>query len=90
MLNSIKKKLLLGEIGFWQIYLKFVGFFVLSGAGDGSHETDFDINAGPSNPEESTDQVPQGKLTFRSARKKSQIVPRVPNPRSGNLVKICV
>lgn len=33
----------------------------LEDTGDGSHETDFDMTAGPSgNPDESTDQVPQG------------------------------
>lgn len=30
--------------------------------GDGTQENDFDMSAGPSNPDESTDQVPQGKL----------------------------
>lgn len=31
-------------------------------AGDGSHEAEFDMSAGPSNPEDgTTDQVPQGK-----------------------------
>ncbi|EEB15980.1 hypothetical protein Phum_PHUM397850 [Pediculus humanus corporis] len=34
--------------------------------GDGSHENDFDMNAGPSNPDDATEQVPQGKLTFWS------------------------
>ncbi|KAK6627052.1 hypothetical protein RUM44_009529 [Polyplax serrata] len=52
----------------------------LDDAGDGSHETEFDMNAGPSNPDESTDQVPQGKLTFWSqmgmfARRATGLIP---------------
>lgn len=33
-------------------------------SGDGAQDNDFDMSAGPSNPDESTDQVPQGKLNF--------------------------
>ncbi|KAL0280112.1 UNVERIFIED_CONTAM: hypothetical protein PYX00_001501 [Menopon gallinae] len=32
----------------------------LEDTGDGTHDTDFDITAGPSNPDETTDQIPQG------------------------------
>jgi len=45
----------------------------LEDTGDGSHETDFDMSAGPSgNPDESTDQVPQGKLKFQRNQSQSQ------------------
>lgn len=54
--------------------------FIFLFVGDGSHETEFDMNAGPSNPDESTDQVPQGKLTFWSqmgmfARRATGLIP---------------